>query len=100
MKKEHILKYLDLGSYSFLINAVLFAVLFQYSAARVLLFISIISFILAFLLSIVFSVCRIIFDAKYQDDFKLTKKQKVYNFVKLFFSVVLFGFSVFISFYI
>lgn len=97
MNRQKILQALDITAYAAIINAVLFAILFQYASGEFALNISLWSFLVAFAFSAVFSIFRLAFD-KSETEFNLSNKQKVWIFVRLAFSIIMLVFVITIFF--
>lgn len=102
MNKQNLLKVTDVISYLAIINATVFILLFQNSDSLLLLKISLISYVFAFVSSIIFCLLRMIF-SKTQElhtELVVSNKQKGWIIIRLTLSVAILGFVIFLFFVI
>ena len=93
--KVTVLKILDNVSSHTILVATIFVLLFEYTYSSILLHIALSAYIMAFTTQLVFSSLRIIFAAKIkEDEFSLTKNQKIWFYVKVFMSIMLLIFTI------
>ena len=98
MNKQNLLLFLDKVSYLAIINATIFVVLFQFLSAPIFVYVSMFSYLVAFLMSILFCVFRIYYaKTNTEEIYAITKKQKIWLIAKIILSFVLFSVSLVIA---
>jgi len=95
MSKQKVLQSIDLVAYFAIINATIFAIVFQYTASVETIKVSLLSFIVGFALSFVFCLLRFVFSYKFENDenYQLTKKRKIILAIKSILSLLMLVFS-------
>ena len=96
MNKQKVLQSIDLVAYLAIINATIFAIIFQYTASIETIKVSLFSFIVGFALSFLFCLLRFIFSYKNKNDenYQLTKKRKIILAIKTCLSLLMLIFSI------